>query len=178
VGPLALLDDVGLDVAAKAAEVLAAAFPSRMAAGAGQELFASGRLGRKSGGGFYDYDGSTRRGPSAEAYRALGAKPAQPPPASDADIEDRLLLPMVNEAAFCLEDGVVKEPSKVDLAMIFGTGFPPFRGGLLRFADTLTLPFVHARLEELAARHGTRFTPAGLIRQLAERRQGFYEVTS
>jgi 3-hydroxyacyl-CoA dehydrogenase/enoyl-CoA hydratase/3-hydroxybutyryl-CoA epimerase len=176
VGPLALLDDVGLDVAAKAAEVLAPAFPSRMSAEAGEELFREGRLGRKVGKGFYDYDGSSRRGPSPEAYRILGTQPKDPPPMTDADIEDRLLLPMINEAAFCLEDGVVREPGKLDLAMIFGTGFPPFRGGLLRCADALGLPFVHARLTELAARHGTRFTPAGLIRQLAERRQTFYEV--
>src|SRR6185369_773003 len=92
VGPLALLDDVGLDVAVKAGEVLQAAFPDRMKSAGDEALAAAGRLGRKSGGGFYEYRDGKREGPSAEAYRLLGVDPGRtspvPPPE---EIESRLV---------------------------------------------------------------------------------------
>lgn len=174
VGPLALLDDVGLDVAVKAAEVLQAAFPQRMPGSGNEALVAKGRLGRKGGRGFYDYEGSRRGAPSGEAYAALGVSPGKVSPVPGETIEARLVLPMVNEAAFCLEDGVVELPHKLDLAMVFGTGFPPFRGGLLRHADSVGIPRIVERLDELAARVGTRFEPAEMLRRLAREGRGFY----
>jgi 3-hydroxyacyl-CoA dehydrogenase/enoyl-CoA hydratase/3-hydroxybutyryl-CoA epimerase len=174
VGPLALLDDVGLDVAAKAGEVLQAAFPQRIKPGGDEALVAAGRLGRKSGAGFYEYMGAKRGEPSPAAYEALRAKSVPNPPYSPQVIESRLVLPMVNEAAFCLEDGVVPTPAKLDLAMILGTGFPPFHGGLLRWADSLGLPRVRSLLEELRERFGPRFEPARSIRRLADARGTFY----
>ena len=174
VGPIALLDDVGLDVAVKAGEVLHAAFPDRMASAGHEALVASGRLGRKSGAGFYDYDGSKRSGPSKAAYAALGVQPSDHAPLSREEIVDRLVLLMVNEAAYALEDGVVPRPEKLDLAMIFGTGFPPFRGGLLKYADTRGMGEVRERLSDLAVRHGPRFSPAPLLAHLAEKGGSFY----
>lgn len=174
VGPLALLDDVGLDVAVKAGEVLQAAFRERIKSGGDEALVAAGRLGRKSGAGFYDYAGGKRGAPARAAYEALRAEPKPEPPFSDEVIESRLLLPMVNEAAFCLEDGVVGSPGKVDLAMILGTGFPPFTGGLLRWADSLGLTRVRSLLEELTGRFGPRFEPARSIRRLADERGSFH----
>jgi len=174
VGPVALLDDVGLDVAVKAGEVLQAAFPERMKAAGHESLVADGRLGRKSGAGFYEYSEGKRGDPSKEAYRALDVEPAEKAPVSDSEIEDRLVLLMVNEAAFCLEEGVVARPEKLDLAMIFGTGFPPFRGGLLRHADTLSASWVAAKLEDLAHRLGPRFAPAPLLLRLAAESGSFY----
>jgi 3-hydroxyacyl-CoA dehydrogenase/enoyl-CoA hydratase/3-hydroxybutyryl-CoA epimerase len=174
VGPLALLDDVGLDVAVKAGEVLQAAFPQRIKPGGDEALVAAGRLGRKSGAGFYEYSQGKRGDPSPAAYEALRAKPAPSPPYSRDMLESRLVLPMVNEAAFCLEDGVVTAPSKLDLAMILGTGFPPFHGGLLRWADSLGLPRVRSLLEELTEKFGPRFEPAQSIRRLADARGTFY----
>ncbi len=177
VGPLALLDDVGLDVAAKAGEVLQAAFPERMRMGGEDALAAAGRLGRKNGKGFYDYDGSKRGQSAPEAYAALRVSPRDRSPWPAEVIESRLVLPMINEAAFCLEDGIVREPAKLDLAMIFGTGFPPFRGGLLRYADSLGADRVFTRLDDLSERLGPRFAPAETLRSLANARKGFYGET-
>ncbi|MEX0879304.1 MAG: 3-hydroxyacyl-CoA dehydrogenase NAD-binding domain-containing protein [Thermoanaerobaculia bacterium] len=174
VGPLALLDDVGLDVAAKAGEVLEKAFPERLKMGGEEALAAAGRLGRKNGKGFYEYEGGKRLRPAREAYAALRVKAKERSPLPPEVIESRLVLPMINEAAFCLEDGIVREPGKLDLAMIFGTGFPPFRGGLLRHADSLGLDRVFTRLDDLSERLGPRFAPAERIRDLANRRRGFY----
>ena len=177
VGPLALLDDIGLDVAAKAGEVLQAAFPERLRMGGEDALAAAGRLGRKNGKGFYSYEGGRRGKPAPEAYAALRVEPRERSPLPAEVIESRLVLPMVNEAAFCLEDGIVAEPARLDLAMIFGTGFPPFRGGLLRHADALGLDRVFTRLDDLSERLGPRFGPAELLRSLANSRRGFYPDT-
>lgn len=174
VGPLALLDDVGLDVAAKGGEVLQAAFSDRLTMGGEEALAAAGRLGRKNGKGFYDYAGSKRLAPSAEAYKILRVRPPSRSPLPAEVIQSRLVLPMINEAAFCLEDGIVRQPIKLDLAMIFGTGFPPFRGGLLRYADSQGLGRVFTRLDDLAERLGPRFAPAERIRELANAHSGFY----
>ena len=174
VGPIALLDDVGLDVAVKAGEVLAAAFPDRMKPAGQESLVAQGRLGRKAGKGFYEYAEGKRGDPAREAYEALHVTPAEKPPLSQGEIESRLLLLMINEAAYCLEEGVVARPEKLDLAMIFGTGFPPFRGGLLKHADEIGLDTVTEKLRELAARHGSRFTPAPSLNELARTRGRFY----
>ena len=177
VGPLALLDDVGLDVAAKGGEVLQAAFPERLKMGGEEALAAAGRLGRKNGRGFYDYENGKRRAPSREAYAALRVEPRKESPLPAGVIEARLVLPMVNEAAFCLEDAIVEDPARLDLAMIFGTGFPPFRGGLLRHADSIGLGRVFSRLDDLAERLGPRFAPSELIQRLANERRGFYPDT-
>lgn len=168
VGPIELLDDVGIDVATKGAETLSAAFSDRMPIDpAFGKLVGSGRLGRKSRKGFYLYDGDKRTGPDASAYEDLGLPvPGKSPLAPEA-IVDRCVLPMVNEAAFCLAEGIVESSAKLDLAMIFGTGFPPFRGGLTRHADAVGLSAVVASLEKLAAAAGPRFTPSPFLADLA-----------
>jgi len=174
VGPLALLDDVGLDVAAKGGEVLQAAFPDRLKMGGEEALAAAGRLGRKNGKGFYDYTDGKRMSPAREAYAALRVERRDRSPLPAEVMEARLVLPMINEAAFCLEDEIVTEPGKLDLAMIFGTGFPAFRGGLLRHADSVGLGRVFTRLDDLAERLGPRFSPADSIQRLANAGAGFY----
>jgi len=174
VGPLALLDDVGLDVAAKAGAVLSAAFPERMAGSGEEAMAAAGRLGRKNGKGFYDYEDGKRGKPSADAYAILRMKPPAASSLPPEVMEARLVLLLINEAAHCLEDRIVAGPAKLDLAMIFGTGFPPFRGGLLRYADTLGASRVFTRLDDLAERLGPRFAPAEKLRELANAHAGFY----
>ncbi len=167
VGPFELLDDVGIDVATKAAETLSAAWPDRMPIDpAFEKMIGAKRLGRKAGKGFYLYAGDHRKGPDPAVYAELGlSSPSMTLPPSE--IERRLLFPMVNEAAFCLADGIVGSPAKLDLAMIFGTGFPPFRGGLCAWADTLGVGAVVEGLEKLAASKGPRFAPAPLLLDLA-----------
>lgn len=176
-GPLRLLDEIGLDVARHAAAIMNDAFGERMkpspalAALAGSEL-----LGRKGGRGFYVYEGDREKGVNEQIYARLA--PAVPPertkiPASL--IRDRCVLAMVNEAARVLDDGIVASAADVDLAMITGTGFPPFRGGLLRWADSLGVAVVVERLEALAESAGAPFTPAPRIRTLAAMGGAFYD---
>jgi 3-hydroxyacyl-CoA dehydrogenase/enoyl-CoA hydratase/3-hydroxybutyryl-CoA epimerase len=175
-GPLRLLDEVGLDVARHAAAVLYAAFGERMkpspalAALAGTEL-----LGRKGTRGFYRYEDDRESGVNEAIYdllkRGLPVDRAGVPPDR---VRERCILSMVNEAARVLEDGIVAGPGDVDLGMITGTGFPPFRGGLLRWADTLGPRKLLEQLEALESAHGSRFEPALSIRQMAEEGRGFY----
>jgi 3-hydroxyacyl-CoA dehydrogenase/enoyl-CoA hydratase/3-hydroxybutyryl-CoA epimerase len=165
-GPFEVLDEVGLDVALKVAGVLSKAFPDRMtAAPALDKLVAAGRLGRKSGVGFYRHKGRKReRDPQLRSM--LGLEPARRGPMPDL-LSERMALAMVNESARCLEDGVARTAGEIDLAMVFGAGFPPFRGGPLRYADTLGLPAVHARLIALNAEKGARYAPCPLLVRLA-----------
>jgi 3-hydroxyacyl-CoA dehydrogenase / enoyl-CoA hydratase / 3-hydroxybutyryl-CoA epimerase len=145
-GPLALLDEVGIDVGAKAGAVLHAAFGERMnASTAIENLLADGRLGKKNGKGVYVYEGQRRKEPDAAIYRLLGLTSTHPVDARVA--VDRMVLLMVNEAARILDEKIVATAGELDLAMIMGTGFPPFRGGLLRYADTIGVKAIVARLE-------------------------------
>lgn len=176
VGPLALLDDVGIDVAVKGGQTMAEAFPKRLPLAENfGSIVETGRLGRKSGKGFYRYAGTKRLAPDPDVYRALGLRSPDRSPLPPEVIEARLLMPMINEAAFCLEDRIVASPQRLDLAMIFGTGFPPFRGGLLRYADDLGTDRVANRLEDLQDRLGERFKPAGLVVQMAREKRKFYD---
>lgn len=175
-GPLRLLDEVGFDVSRHAGATLHDAFGERLAPA--PPLIAlehTKLLGRKGGKGFYEYENDREKGRNDGIYQALGAAvPAERREISATDIRDRTVLIMVNEAARVLEDGIVSGPGDVDLGMITGTGFPPFHGGLLRYADRRGLPAIVQRLEELASKHGTRFTPAPLLRSYAGQGRGFY----
>jgi 3-hydroxyacyl-CoA dehydrogenase/enoyl-CoA hydratase/3-hydroxybutyryl-CoA epimerase len=192
-GPLALLDQIGIDVACHVAGVLSEAFRDRAPRSTALQILKDkGWLGRKSGRGFYIYPGGgDEGGPGAAAGRSGGRDGGRPRAVNEAvyglisarprhhedpgPTETRLVLPMINEAARCLEAGIVAHPSQVDLAMVLGTGFPPFRGGLLRHADTLGLTAVVQGLEALAGRYGTRFLAARLLLEMAREGRGFYE---
>ena len=147
-GPIELADVVGLDVAAHVGEIIASELGrpaptlSRL-----RELLALGKLGRKSGAGFYLWKDGKPVKPAAAA---------EPPPH---DLIDRLILVLVNECAACLRDHVVEDADFIDAAVIFGTGFAPFRGGPLAYARSRGVAAVVERLEELAARYGARFQP-------------------
>ena len=133
------------------------------------------RLGRKNERGFYRYAKGREAGVDPDVLNALGdavSRTGEAP--DDGSIRERLVLSMVNEAARILEDGIVETAGELDLAMIMGSGFPPFRGGLLRFADAHHPRSLLEMLESLAAEVGARFEPAPTIRRLAAEDRGFY----
>ena len=177
-GPLALLDEVGLDVAAKVGRVMAQAFPDRMHPHALlHRLEATGRLGTKSGRGFYIHaDG--RREVDRGLRKELGLSPAagvgEEPVFDDEYLVARCLYPMVNEAARALDEGIVDSPDDGDLALVMGIGWPPFRGGLLRWADGVGAGRIAGRLDEWAAAVDPRFAPSPALRERARWRGGFY----
>jgi 3-hydroxyacyl-CoA dehydrogenase/enoyl-CoA hydratase/3-hydroxybutyryl-CoA epimerase len=155
-GPLRVLDEVGLDVAAKVSGVLREAFGDRATpAPVLGRLLEAGALGTKAGRGFWTGRGKDRK-PNAADLPPVTAGAA---PSDDAIVE-RLLYGMINEAARCLGEGVAAAPDHVDLATVLGTGFPPFRGGLRRWSLTLGERRVREGLERLTATYGPRFTPA------------------
>ncbi len=172
-GPMALTDEVGIDVATKVAHILHDAFSERLPVPDWLDRVPqSGRLGTKNGKGFYLYEGRERKGPDPAVYALLGLDPRVDNP-DPGLIADRMVLPMVNEAARCLEEGVVRSAADLDLALIFGTGFPPFRGGLCRWADQEGLPCILATLERFASSVGDRYTPSEALRATAAA-GGFY----
>jgi 3-hydroxyacyl-CoA dehydrogenase/enoyl-CoA hydratase/3-hydroxybutyryl-CoA epimerase len=182
-GPFTLLDEIGIDVGHEVAQVLREAYGERMETGGVFEEVAGRKdlLGKKSGKGFFVYGGGTKKGNKGgevnPEMREIVKKHQTRTPTrlSDEDIVHRPLLAMMNEAARALDEGSVGSAWELDLALIMGTGFPPFRGGLLKYADALGLATVRDRLSEYAQRFGSRFEPAPLIARSAEEGRGFYE---
>jgi len=175
IGPFALLDEVGIDVGSKVGPILYQAFGERMRpVDAAERLLADGRYGKKSKKGFYKYDGSRsgERKVDESVYALLGITPDKRLPAEE--IIDRCVLLMINEAARCLDEGVIRCARDGDIGAVFGIGFPPFRGGPFRYADKRTCKQVVARLQELQAAHGERFAPAELLVRMAEEDGKFY----
>src|SRR5262249_32202273 len=173
-GPFALLDEIGLDTGEHAAAVLEGAFGKRIGSGAPALglVVESGRLGKKNARGFYLYEGGKRTRPDPAIAKLAGAPGLRELPVET--LQERMVLAMVNEAAVCLEDGVVREPRDLDVAMVLGTGFPPFRGGLLRFADSIGPGIRVDRLSRLADAHGERFRPTSLLHELVREERRFY----
>ncbi len=171
VGPMALLDEVGIDVGAHVALDLGRAFAHR---GLGASrilplLFEKGYKGRKNGRGFYVYPpkgSKKRKAPNPEIYRILGVTPGRG--ISPETIQDRLALVMVNEAAHCLDEEVIASPRDGDLGAVLGLGFPPFRGGPFHHVDAVGAGAIADRLRRLAEDHGARFEPAPALLELAK----------
>jgi 3-hydroxyacyl-CoA dehydrogenase/enoyl-CoA hydratase/3-hydroxybutyryl-CoA epimerase len=177
VGPMQLADEVGIDVGAKVAHIMHDAFGARLATPAGfEKLVESGRLGRKSKKGFYLY--TEEKGPklvdeSVYELTPQGRKRSSPP--LD-EIAERCVLQMVNEAALCLGEGILRTPRDGDVGAVFGLGWPPFRGGPFRYADSLGPGQVVERLRRHQDRFGVRFSPAPKLVQLAESGGKFHPV--
>jgi len=189
VGPITLIDEVGLDVGSKAGKIMADAFPDRLApARSFQAVVAAGRYGRKSRKGFYLYDENGKKGAVDQSVYALflpggapmpskpakDADPSAPPPVSESEIVQRVTLAMLNEAARALEEGIIRSARDGDVGAVYGIGFPPFRGGPFRYMDSLGIPTVIEQLEELNSRFPSRFVPAEMLVELARRNGRFY----
>ncbi|HZX68106.1 MAG TPA: fatty acid oxidation complex subunit alpha FadJ, partial [Candidatus Elarobacter sp.] len=137
VGPVTLLDEVGLDIAAKSGAIMAKAFGDRLKPSESlARILAAGRLGRKSKKGFYVYDANGRKGAVDQSVYAFLAAPRRTELPNE-DIQRRCALAMVNEAARCLEENIVRVPRDGDVGAVFGIGFPPFRGGPFRYVDAV-----------------------------------------
>ncbi|RTE86900.1 MULTISPECIES: fatty acid oxidation complex subunit alpha FadJ [Gammaproteobacteria] len=175
VGPVALLDEVGIDVASKVAPILRNELGERFEApDAFSKLIDDGRKGRKTKKGFYRYDSKAKgKQVDSSVYQVLGIQPnAQ---ASAKAISERCVLPMLNEAAWCLQENIIRSPRDGDIGAIFGIGFPPFRGGPFRYMDALGVAHIVERLEALAASEGERFKPCELLVTMAQENQKFYK---
>jgi 3-hydroxyacyl-CoA dehydrogenase/enoyl-CoA hydratase/3-hydroxybutyryl-CoA epimerase len=172
-GAFILLDEIGLDVAYKVGKILEDAFGARMkACGLSHKLVDAKFLGKKNGKGFYVHADKAPRtlNPELSKHTAAGSRTLP-----DAAVIERCLYVMVNEAAFCLQEGVCREASDVDLGMMMGTGFPPFSGGLLRWADSIGAAAIVQTLERLQKEvDAERFRPAKLLEDLARKGQGFH----
>ena len=180
VGPLQLLDEVGIDVGAKVAHIMHDAFGERMNPPPGfDKVVESGRLGRKAKKGFYVYEGGTGSRVSREkivdktVYDLLpGGQRRTSMPANE--IAERCVLQMVNEAALCRGEQVLRSPRDGDIGAVFGLGFPPFRGGPFRYADSLGAAAVVERLRRYQDRFGARFAPAPLLVEMAKTGAKFF----
>ena len=173
VGPVTLLDEVGMDVGEKVVGVMHEAFGERFApVPAFSGMVKSGRLGRKAGKGFYKYAGGKKGSVDPAVYDLIGTHPNGGP--RPAEIIQRLVVVMLNESARAMGEGIVRTPRDGDIGAIFGFGFPPFRGGPLRHADDLGATRVVGDLERLAERYGARFAPCDVLREHAQRGSKFY----
>jgi 3-hydroxyacyl-CoA dehydrogenase/enoyl-CoA hydratase/3-hydroxybutyryl-CoA epimerase len=173
VGPVTLLDEVGIDVAAKVSKVMHHHFGERMAPPPSMvRVLADGRQGRKYEKGFYTYGGGKKRVdesvyallPGGRRRRSFEAR----------EIQDRLVFAFLNESISCLRDGILRSPRDGDVGAIFGLGFPPFLGGPFRYLDHLGARFALESLERLKAAHGARFEPAPLLAEMAREGRTFH----
>jgi 3-hydroxyacyl-CoA dehydrogenase/enoyl-CoA hydratase/3-hydroxybutyryl-CoA epimerase len=175
VGPITLLDEVGIDVGGKVGQVLYDAFGDRMAPSESlRRVVESGRTGRKGKKGFYQYDDDgAKAGVDPSVYDLLpnGAARVEMDPV---EIRQRCVLAMVNEALRCLEEGVLRSARDGDVGAVFGIGFPPFRGGPFRYVDSLGAGRVVDELQALNDRFPGRFEPAGVLVAQARARGRFY----
>jgi 3-hydroxyacyl-CoA dehydrogenase/enoyl-CoA hydratase/3-hydroxybutyryl-CoA epimerase len=174
VGPVKLLDEVGIDVGTKIGPILQAQFGDRFASNPGfDKILADDRKGKKNKRGFYDYSGK-KPGKEVDSsiYTLLGITPASK--MSHEQIAERCVLLMLNEAAMCLDEGVVRNARDGDIGAIFGIGFPPFLGGPFRYMHTLGIAHVVARLEYYQGLLGDKFTPANNLKKMVKEGRSFY----
>jgi 3-hydroxyacyl-CoA dehydrogenase/enoyl-CoA hydratase/3-hydroxybutyryl-CoA epimerase len=178
VGPITLLDEVGLDVAGKSGAIMSAAFGDRLQPSASlAKVLGAGRLGRKGKKGFYLYDENGKKsGVDESVYELLptGSRRTEVP---KEEIQRRLSLAMLNEAARCVEEGIVRTPRDGDIGAVFGIGFPPFRGGPFRAIDTMGAAKAVELLEALNAKHVGRFVPAAILVRMAREGARFYPAS-
>ena len=178
VGPVALMDEVGIDVGAKVSRTLAEAWPERIELPSSVDQFISEkRFGRKTGRGFYVYPEGGKKHVDESVYRYVEGRPSTPPRASEEELGERLTLIAACEAVRCLEEGIVAGPDDGDVGAVFGFGYPPMRGGPFRHMDTLGIETVLRRLDAFADRHGAAYQAPELLRKMAVDGSSFSDLT-
>jgi len=180
-GPAYLLDVVGIDTAVHASEVMAEGFPDRMAhqgKSAIQVMLDNQRLGQKNGKGFYVYEedkkGKPKKVHDDEAHRLVAEVVKENQELSDDEIIARMMVPLCMETVRCLEDGIVGSPAEADMALIYGIGFPPFRGGALRYIDAMGVVEFVALAERLSSELGALYAPTSRLKEMAANGEHFY----
>ena len=177
VGPITLADEVGIDVTSHVASFLSKAdLGTRMKGGdisLMQKMVNKGWLGKKSGKGFYTYDGKKKK-INPEAKKFVEDFAARELKLTEKEIQDRMVSRFVNEAAKCLEDEIIADPIVGDIGLVFGTGFAPFRGGPFRYLDAIgTENYVHM-METFADKYGPQFEPCQLLKDYASSGKKFH----
>ncbi len=174
-GAFILLDEIGIDIAHKVSDILYQGLGERVKPSPLLEaLYKNGYYGKKNGRGFYQYRERRRGEPDASIYDKILTGSRTGTRLWSEEIIDRPVLLMIKEAVLCLEEKIIERPSLLDAALIFGIGFPPFRGGLLRYADKLGAKNIIEKLENFAKKYGERFTPPRSLAELAKTGKGFY----
>jgi len=174
VGPFKLLDEVGIDVGTKIIPILKGQFGERFNSPAAfDKLLESGRKGKKNKSGFYDY---AAKKPGKEidesVYKLLNVSPEEK--FSNDTILERCLLMMLNEAAMCLEEGVIRNPRDGDIGAIFGIGFPPFLGGPFKYMDSMGIDHLVVRLQHYAKTYSDKYAPAKILLDMQTKKTTFY----
>ena len=177
-GPATLSDLTGIDINYHVNKTFEKRLGERYKVHPLTELvYNTGCYGRKTGAGYMDYSGDAPV-PNPKIVtvvkKYLADNGVAPKTVAEQDIIDLMLANAINEAAYMMQEGICDRPQDMDLAMIYGTGFPPYRGGILRYADTWGLSNVLEKLVELEARYGIHFKPAALIREMVEKGRTFY----
>ncbi|MBR9918843.1 fatty acid oxidation complex subunit alpha FadJ [bacterium] len=175
VGPMALLDEVGFDVGAHVGETMKPMFDKRGARSSekAQELVDEGYLGRKNKKGMYSYSDGKKKEVNTGIYKYFGGTNRTNPDMETAQF--RMALTMINEAAYCLEEGILKSATDGDLGAILGLGFPPFLGGPFRYIDRLGADVIVKKLNGFAEEFGPRFKPASILMDKAKKGEDFHK---
>jgi 3-hydroxyacyl-CoA dehydrogenase/enoyl-CoA hydratase/3-hydroxybutyryl-CoA epimerase len=175
VGPITLIDEVGIDVGIHIVSNMSQSFPDRISVPENfKPLIESSRQGRKNGSGFYKYQANTKLGPDETIYPLI-RKPGTPlKPSSREEIVERCVLAFIAEAVRCLEDGILEHPYDGDVGAVFGLGFPPFWGGPFKYIDQCSISNILARMESLEQKCGARFAAPTLLRSYFSQNKPFF----
>jgi 3-hydroxyacyl-CoA dehydrogenase/enoyl-CoA hydratase/3-hydroxybutyryl-CoA epimerase len=175
VGPITLIDEVGIDIGIHVLSTVEKAFPDRLTAPpALQSILESGRLGRKNSKGFYLYQNGKKTQPDERIYELLNRGEKEAIELQADEIIDRCLLLFVNESARCLEEGILSSPYDGDIGAVFGLGFPPFQGGPFKYVDFVGAQAIVESLKRLQDKYGERFRPAEILVELAKSNGKFF----
>jgi len=179
-GPATLNDLTGIDISYHVGKNFEKAFGERWKMSLlFERVYQTGCYGRKTGAGWYDYNGE-RPVPNPKVMEViqnyLKEKGVKPKSMTAKEIMDRMMARAINEAAYMIQEGICDRPQDMDLAMIYGTGFPPYRGGILRYADAWGLGNVYQHLLKLEKELGVRLKPCSLLKEMADKGKTFYKM--